>query len=423
MNRVLIVSPALTNSGYMCHSREIIESIEKMDNIEIMISLLSWGSCSWLSGGAYKDRIISYSRRFADWSTSVPKKPVDCVLHVSVPPEFERHFPCPYICVTAGIEADKVSPEWLLKVNQHADHLVVPSNFIKGLFESSTFVMQNTLTGEEKVGKLEKPVTVIPESVDIEVFNNKVECKLDMNFEPDFCFITTGQWGGGNISEERKNLTLLIKWFKEVFKDRKDVGLILKANLVSNCLMDREATERRVRDIINNFNLSCPYPKIYLIHDYLTDNEMAQLYRHPKIKVYITLTHGEAWGRPICEAVACDVPVMAPNWSGHKEFLDKGKWVKFDIQMTDVPQCHIGNLFCQGSKWASPIEDDVKRKMRRIVENYTTPKEWSIDLGTKIRSLYNKEVIYKTWSEFLISHKFINPDKGKNELTSVQEFD
>ena len=71
MNKVLLASPAMTNSGYGCHSREILESIERMDNVDLMISLMAWGNCSWLSYGDIKERIIRYSQKNAVGFTAV----------------------------------------------------------------------------------------------------------------------------------------------------------------------------------------------------------------------------------------------------------------------------------------------------------------------------------------------------------------
>ena len=34
-------------------------------------------------------------------------------------------------------------------------------------------------------------------------------------------------------------------------------------------------------------------PPVYFLHGDLTDEEMNQLYNHPKVKAHITFTHGE----------------------------------------------------------------------------------------------------------------------------------
>ena len=43
-------------------------------------------------------------------------------------------------------------------------------------------------------------------------------------------------------------------------------------------------------------------PKIYLLHGELTDNQMNQLYNHPKVN-HVSFTHGEGFGRPLLEDV------------------------------------------------------------------------------------------------------------------------
>ena len=42
-------------------------------------------------------------------------------------------------------------------------------------------------------------------------------------------------------------------------------------------------------------------PNVYLLHGDLTDEEMNQLYNHPKVKAHLTFTHGEGFGRPLLE--------------------------------------------------------------------------------------------------------------------------
>ncbi len=45
------------------------------------------------------------------------------------------------------------------------------------------------------------------------------------------------------------------------------------------------------------------------------------IYRHPQIKAIVTTTHGEGFGLPLFEAAYNELPVVAPNWSGHVDFL------------------------------------------------------------------------------------------------------
>src|SRR6185369_8435452 len=77
----------------------------------------------------------------------------------TIPNEFQKLAEI-NIGVTAGIEVDAVSPEWLLKTNQNIDLLIVPSNHSRDVFKSSVF------TGSDNsVLRLDKPIEVCPEGI------------------------------------------------------------------------------------------------------------------------------------------------------------------------------------------------------------------------------------------------------------------
>ena len=63
-------------------------------------------------------------------------------------------------------------------------------------------------------------------------------------------------------------------------------------------------------------------PNVYLLHGDLTDKELNSLYNHNKVKVHITFTKGEGFGRPLLEASLTGKPIIAPGWSGHMDFLN-----------------------------------------------------------------------------------------------------
>ena len=58
-----------------------------------------------------------------------------------------------------------------------------------------------------------------------------------------------------------------------------------------------------------------------MIHGDLTQEEVNGLYNHPKVKVHVSFTKGEGYGRPLLEASVSAKPVIASNWSGHVDFL------------------------------------------------------------------------------------------------------
>ena len=53
----------------------------------------------------------------------------------------------------------------------------------------------------------------------------------------------------------------------------------------------------------------------------MSEEEIHGLYTHEKIKCYITTTHGEGFGLPIFEAAYSGMPIVAPAFSRHLDFI------------------------------------------------------------------------------------------------------
>ena len=53
-----------------------------------------------------------------------------------------------------------------------------------------------------------------------------------------------------------------------------------------------------------------------------TNEDMNELYNHPKIKAMISFTKGEGFGRPLLEFCLSKKPVIASGWSGQMDFLN-----------------------------------------------------------------------------------------------------
>ena len=93
-----------------------------------------------------------------------------------------------------------------------------------GRFKCNYDQMQDMPNGQkQKVAevKLEKPIKVLFEGVDTDVYypREKHEMKSDFKDEldelikEDFAYLHVGQWGKGGYNEDRKNIPLLIKNF------------------------------------------------------------------------------------------------------------------------------------------------------------------------------------------------------------------
>ena len=74
-------------------------------------------------------------------------------------------------------------------------------------------------------------------------------------------------------------------------------------------VIDREDILKKIRTIKNTVK-GKTLPSVYLLHGDFTDDEMNELYNHPKVKDHVNITHGEGFGRPLLESSISGKPVI-----------------------------------------------------------------------------------------------------------------
>jgi ADP-heptose:LPS heptosyltransferase/glycosyltransferase involved in cell wall biosynthesis len=409
MQKLLFKGPVLTASGYGEHARQLLRAVLSSKKYDVFVEPIKWGDTPHLRDDTDEIKNI-YSLAS---KKNVFRGEYDLSIQVTIPPEFAKLAKV-NIGVTAGIEVDRVSPLWLIKANENVDFVITPSNH-----SALTYADAKYKNNEGHTLEFQKKMIVCPEGVDTSVFNNEpINCEWD--FPTSFNFISTGLgFDKQNIGDDRKNLTTLVKWFCERFKDDKDVGLILKCSVINNSILDKTYLKNRIEVIKHQLGVG-EFPRIYLVHGRLKPVQMAALYKHPKVKAYVTLTHGEGFGLPIIEAAACDLPVMATNWSGHLDFLkinNENKFIPIDYELKDVPQSAVWDgVIEEGTKWAYPKEEDFKLKARKLMLSYDKPKQWAVELGEYIRNTYSLE---KTEQKFLQALQLIEQNVTANVSPNV----
>ncbi len=388
--KLLFKAPVGTASGYGVHARQLLGGLLEDGDFDVSVRGLSWGHTSFLHS-ENMETIRQLSLKHEAEAQAGTK--YDISVQVTIPNEFEKLADF-NVGVTAGIEVDRVSPVWLQKANE-MDLLVVPSTHsMQGFTNTAYHAPDGHVLRLDKV-----PVVVVPEGFDPTLFNtSKAEPLVDL--VPDFNFLFVGLGLNHKMGEDRKNVSHLVKWFCDVFKGRADVGLVLKVGLVNNSLADLEVAKRRVLEIKSMVGCG-ELPRIKVVHGRLSDEELSALYRHPKIKAFVSLTHGEGFGLPLLEAAACGLPVLTTDWSGHLDFLrhgDEKTFVPIDHELREIPDSAVWDgVMERGSHWAYPKEADAKLKMRKMVAGPEKPMEWAANLA---RIVHEKFTIPTVTSAF-----------------------
>ena len=384
---MLITGPVATRSGYGSHSRDLVRALIAMDKFDIQINSLKWGNTPMnaLDDKNPNDKII-LDRIMTQ--NELSRQP-EVHIQISVPNEFTPL--AKYnIGITAGIENTAPKPEWIQGMNR-MDMNIVPSKFVKGVFESVTYEEMDEKT-KQKIGELKiiKPIEVLFEGVDTNIYKktNKLsdELKAEMdNIKERFIFLYTGHWLQGNLGEDRKDTGMLLKTFLETFKNKpKPPALLMKTSGATFSIIDRNEIKQKIKDI--NDTVKGTLPPVYFLHGDLTDEEMNEMYNHPKVKAHITFTHGEGFGRPLLEASVSEKIVIAPDWSGHKDFLNKNNSVLLPGAMTKVHKSALPKeMLVDGAQWFTINYQYASQVMKDVVKNAR-----QYNMKAKRQAMYNR---------------------------------
>ena len=388
--KLLLSGPVLTASGYGVHARQVLKALVDGGRFDVYATSIRWGETAFLTGPEH------------DWIRELVERPrpdrFDISVQVTIPNEFKRQAPLS-IGITAGIEVDRVSPEWLVKCNSEVDLVVVPSQH-----SARSFSVQYGAPDGRTLA-LQKPIIVLHEGVDIGRYHPAEEESqlLTELGVPAKNLVCVGLGLDKPEGQDRKNITRLVEWFARAFKGRSDVGLVLKVGIVNGSNLDFEIVKRRVSDIKRLATGGDSDPPIFLVHGRLSEDELRKVYNDRRISAMVSLTHGEGFGLPLLEAAACDLPVIATDWSGHLDFLSKDGqklFVPIPAELTEIPQpCAWPGVMEAGTRWATPKEEDAVDRMRRMFLSDETPRKWARELGEHVRENFSLEATGKRLEE------------------------
>jgi glycosyltransferase involved in cell wall biosynthesis len=255
------------------------------------------------------------------------------------------------------------------------DLIIATSTFSKDVLLQTVYNENEKNTGKLiKQYKITTPIEVLFEGVDMSIFNNNSsEFKLDI--EEDFAYLFVGHWLKGDLGQDRKDVGMLIRCFVESFKNEEvKPALVLKTSSASFSIKERENFRKKIQDIVGKIENP---PSIYLLFGELTNKEMNELYNHPKIKSMISITKGEGFGRPLLEFSMSGKPIIASNWSGHKDFLPMDKAIMVGGSLTEVHDSAVDTFIIKGSKWFTANYNEVAEVMKLVIRDYDKFKEKS----------------------------------------------
>jgi glycosyltransferase involved in cell wall biosynthesis/predicted SAM-dependent methyltransferase len=209
------------------------------------------------------------------------------------PPKPERPMGAKWIIMQPW-EFSKLRKDFVEIFNQ-ADEIWAPSNFTRKSYIDSGIDFNK--------------VQVIPNGIDPELFSPKGD-KYNLKTEKTLKFLFVG----GTIF--RKGIDILLEVYTKMFDSKADVCLIIK-DMGGDSFYKGQTAKEKIEEI----QKAADSPEIIYIDDYLTEKQMADLYR--ACDVFVCPYRGEGFSLPTLEAMACGLPVIVTQGGATDDFVDE----------------------------------------------------------------------------------------------------
>ena len=407
---VVVSCPVDTYSGYGARSRDLVKALVQTGKYDVKVLSQRWGSTRVGYLKAHSEAALS--------SLIIPaltSKP-DVWIQITVPNEFQPIGKY-NIGITAGIETTICDATWVEGCNR-MDIILTSSEHSRQTFYRSQYTVEEN--GEVKGEiRLQKPVEVLFEGADLTKYFT-TQSKLDLSMiEEDFAFLFVGHWLQGDFGQDRKNVSYMVKAFLETFKNKKKrPALILKTQAANASILDKN----NLLEKLDNIRKSCEgdLPNIYLIHGETSDQEVNELYNHPKVKAMVSLTKGEGFGRPLLEFSLVNKPIIASNWSGHTDYLDTSFIAAVDGKLTNVHKsAAVANMILEESEWFTPDDISTSKAFQNVFSDYKKYLEKAKRQGYRSRTDFSFEQMVNQLDQILTKYLPTFPTEVKLDLPKL----
>jgi len=290
------------------------------------------------------------------------KQAIDLDITYTVPQNFPQRFlkNSKNKCAIYNYEVTYWHPDW--KRFYHMADFYFPSSD----FSAEVFYIN---------GVPPDKIFTIPHGVDTRVFNPSVP-KVKLNTKKKFKFVAVCE------PHYRKNLELLLTAYCEAFTAQDDVCLVLKTKIYrhSDGMYDmqknpkgRKAFEIVLGDIFKKLHsrFGKNIPEIEVLSGFV-DN-VASIYN--ACQCHVTTTGAEGFFMPGLESMACGLLNIAPNYSGHLDFLNNNNSLLIDTKLRLAKDVEQYWTFNPKSKIGQPDKEHAIAMMRKAYIEYDSLME------------------------------------------------
>lgn len=227
-----------------------------------------------------------------------------------------------------------------------------------------------------------KPIKVVPLGAHLNQYYKSYN-KLDIP-KPNCCtFYSISDWSS------RKNVEGIIKAYYYAFNHRSDVRLILKCYVDGKSSQDsKKIIKERISEIKKQMRLN-NYPPIYVITDYLSEEQINKL--HATGDCCVFAERGAAWNLVAFDAMAFGNGLITNGYGGQQEFTlhhpPLGMWQTsyHMIPVFGMDHCPYPNLYTGRELWGDPDIEEMATYMAEFYQIWQN-KEFSKSHYQDLRS-------------------------------------
>jgi len=194
-------------------------------------------------------------------------------------------------------------------------------------------------------------IRIVPEGVDTSVF---VPQPASQKPSGVFRFLCVGKW------EERKSSADLVRAFSQEFQRHEPVELIMHCG--GPGVRMSEARSEIAAEVARHEG-----PPVVLSEPVDLTDLVALMQRS---HAFVLPTRGEAWGLPVLEAMACELPCIVTNYSGVQEYANEENCFLLRVRaMCRVDDPKFYDARYEWGEWAEPDFAHLRHLMRFVYEN------------------------------------------------------
>ena len=264
-------------------------------------------------------------------------------------------------------ETDIMPKEWLHN-SKYVDYIFPSSNFSRDIFL--------------KNGWPEEKCIVVPHGVNLSDFDNKAAFKFST--KKSFKFLNV------SIPHYRKNIDLLVNSYYDAFSDEDDVCLILKTKIKKPKFSFECNVNKMILDCQKRF-AGKRLPQI----EVLTKNVDSMVPIYNSIDALVSATSSECFGLPMLEAIAAGKIVIAPNSTGHTDFLNNKNSILYGSKLIAAPRAYQYWRPSNDAKTYMPNGNELSQSMIDLYNNYDSYVNKFSNSMTETSALYTWDLAAK----------------------------